>query len=559
MDKFKETAKTLFSASKKFEHASKKLSFESSAAFSKRKKIIDGVKSLKGKAGNASIRARRQLAIDELERLMSDYKWPKAISARFKFLTEQSNHIIAECSFESAGGQSGLAKRTSKGLKAEALKAYGKKYKAAANELLEQSTLAKKEAEALNDKIEVLERSSIPRWGACVELAVEIVNVILAGNELTTAIKEHNSDKAMLHTIELTATLFDSAEAFSDVMETCADLKNNIKFPIGRCLGGIASIYDIIGCSKEISDCLDGSDKVREIWGLAITCVADALNIVSVGAEVYCFVAGIILEESVFLSALAGPIGLAATVLFLLGALISYLLRPRPYKEWAEQSPWTKETPFNLAIYEKLSKIKIDDQLQKLFQVLTTFEITPKIFFTRYQVYGGDQFAFDSVGFEIECGVMNPKISRFLISTEIKYRDVSVLKAPTLIVIQEEKNAESNPQNEAGKPIVEKTWNLDQIESLAKQGNYYSRDLEKLCNRLRVNRYYRFDGVTEDQKAGSFRDDQDIEISYKVRLDYDGKFDHNMLDRPMEGTGVNLFPIKGPIHKNNHSITEYSA
>jgi hypothetical protein len=126
-------------------------------------------------------------------------------------------------------------------------------------------------------------------------------------------------------------------------------------------------------------------------------------------------------------------------------------------------------------------------------------------------------------------------------------------------VIQEEKNAESNPQNEAGKPIVEKTWNLDQIESLAKQGNYYSRDLEKLCNRLRVNRYYRFDGVTEDQKAGSFRDDQDIEISYKVRLDYDGKFDHSKLDSPMEGTGVNLFPIKGPIHKNNHSITEYSA
>jgi hypothetical protein len=337
---------------------------------------------------------------------------------------------------------------------------------------------------------------------------------------------------------------------------------------ISNAIAAVVEVHDIYKSIQE--------KKYKETIGEGVMFVGYAMATAAAAGEVMGITAAAIsgeaLAEITFLGLSTGGWGLLAAAVIAAGALIAYMLRERPLKDWAQQCPFTDKKPFDEDYYSHfVNKADIEKQQQKLFEVLTEFKILPQI--RLYSERANHNYRFESFVLTIKQGAFKRDLSRFLISLEVVCdrgllsKDITVLKIPDLILDKSyfrldaaldpkapsaDSEAVANENGASGKenkpPSIIRVWNANEIEALGK-GKYESEDFKWLCWEFQNKAFSAIDGDGE-----CFLADRQFKLKLKARLDYEGKFDHKDMDKSQAGTAEMLFPIENAFEIKNKEI-----
>jgi hypothetical protein len=541
---------SLISKEKKLKAKTAKYSWEGGAeAFKKRQALLDELEAMRGKTGRVQMRQRKKLVMQEIQRLLGKYPLPADIAGKIDFINGNSSQIIYKCSLKPSGAQATLTKKAIKSIQVEALQKMAEERTGDAAQLRQKVEFAKAEAKEVEKKIESLEKSVIPVSVGRLVIFVEQVNFLFTAVEFKESWGEGNPEKTTVMAAETLAAMIDAAEAFKSVLKTAANEKMIIVKGAAATIGHvIASRVDIVAnfiyigvgvydIAKYISD-----KKYKQIFGEALMCVGYAISIAASVGTALGLLSGEALAEIAFLGISTGGWGLIAAGIVAAGAIIAYLLREQPLKDWALQCPFTKDKPFDATLYKDIPKSKIDNQLQLLFEVLAVFTITPEIILNVYQAMPKNYWKFSGIKVKILPGVYKKNISRFILTLHVMCDDqlfgdgFVILKEDALII--DKNNIEFRHDDPTVVSGLHRTWSLDELKAKAK-GKYETQKFKELIDEFSYKSYWSLD----DQ---DFLYGRNFKITWKARLDYEGKFSHADIDSSQEYTNAMLFPIKKP-------------
>lgn len=557
---------SLISKEKKLKAKTAKYSWEGGPeAFKKRKALLDELEAMKGKTGKAQIRQRKKLVMQEIQRLLGKYPLPADIAGKIDFINENSSQIIYKCSLKPSGAQATLTKKAIKSIQVEALQKMAEERTGDAAQLRQKVDFAKAEAKEVEKKIESLEKSVIPVSVGRLVIFVEQVNFLLVAVEFKESWGAGDPEKTTVKAAETLAAMIDAAEAFKSVLKTAANEKMIIVKGAAATIGHvIASRVDIVANAiyigigiYDIAKCIS-EKKYRQIYGEALMCVGYAISAAAAAGTVLGLLSGHALAEIAFLGISTGGWGLIAAAIIAAGAIIAYLLREQPLKEWAQQCPWGTDKPVNVEGYSKILKPDIDKQIRLLFNVLASIEIIPQINMENSpgmweengKVVTRDVSKFDSFQLKIVPGIFNKSSSRLLLSLHIKcerdfpMRDFTVLEEKELVI--DKNDGVPNPEDPTLISYLKHVWTIDQLEEKA-TGRYETDDFDHLVLEFQKTSFKSLD-------ENGFLYLRKFTITFKARLDYEGKFFHKDLDTKKEDSDAWFFPLNGPKKKDGQVI-----
>ena len=555
-----------------------KYTWEAEQAFEERNAALQEFRSFKSKKGiitRQQLRNRKKLVKHEIEKLLKSHNLSSDIPTNIDFINEHSDQLIYTCGLKPTGKQRVTTRKAIASVKGIAMENGAKQNLQDAKKMRERAALAEFEIEETRGQLDSIKTGTASTIISMVFVAVEQINLILAVKNFRDSWEDGDGVKSTFDAINTFGALIDASRTCDLVVDALAAVETpahsnrlwlnglkKIKLTPRQIvlykLDIISGICDMVVCGYTIVKYIE-QGKYGQIIGEAIIFVGKALSVTAGICTLY----GV--KTIVFLGISSGGLGLIAAAIILAGALIAYLLREQKLRDWARQCPFNnlavtvqvhdiwnkKEEPFNIDTYEMLTSKDIDIQRQKLFAILAEFDAEILTRLWRKPALPRQYRAFETFHLRIMPKAIQRDTSRFWVTIEIAANKHGLSSAFTVL-----KDAVTldyaNDSN--GTADIDKYYNVKQIETRARKGNYYSEKLRDFLFVMANKEYVQKDVSLSDEMDGYYiYSDYTIKVNVKIRLDYDGDGERSLFDSNQESTGRMLIPVKGPfkIEKTN--------
>jgi len=560
----------------KFEYKAKaqKYIWESTQALNERNAALQEFRALRSKSiiTKSQLRARKKLVKHEIEKLLKSHDLSLDISTNIDFINENSDHLLYNCGLKPTGKQKIITEKATKSVQAVALENAAKEKIQEAGVMKSRAALAEFEAEEIRGQIDSIKGSALNSIGRMVFVAVEQINLVLAVKNFKDTWDEGDAVQNTFEAVSTFGALVDASTTFEIVVDALTPneqplhtqrlwgkgLKGLNKLPARQIvlykIDIVSGVCDIIGCAYSIAKYWEDQKK-KQIIGESLILIGKAIGVTSAG---YALFAGKAVSDVIFLGITTGGWGFIASGVVLAGALIAYLLREQPLRDWARQCPFNnlsdtiqlhdawgkKEVAFDINTYRKNKKEAIDVQRQKLFAILAEFEAEITTALRRKQALPNDLWKFEEFRIRISPQAIQKDKSKVWVNIKIT-ADKSIYSSEFTVlddsvILDHERNCFN------GNTFLTKPYTLKEIEALAKRKGYYNKKVEEFLTHLSYKEYVSQKIELSDQLNGYYLySDYEIKAEIQARLDYEGNQNPSLLSTNQENSGLLLVPIKG--------------
>jgi hypothetical protein len=546
------------------------------------------LKNLKGKNKNKIfIAALKERALIEITAALDRWGFAENDVKKIKFLDKNCEKLIVSLSENTSQT---ARKKAQKGVYRAQLDVLDElKNRAVESNHLKQEEYSRlqKEIDAKSQSLDDLgkQKTTANSILGPIFITVEMVNVVAATIKYADVLEGNGTvGEKLIETVDAIGSLADATAALEDVISKVIKDKEIISVKSIVSKSGSTSLEFSklalsFGVIKVVSNICDITVSLNHITDLIKErrngqVIGEALiifgNTIEATGTVLGFLCGKLMTDTIFLGlSLGGWITIAAALLVVIGTILIWIFRPRPYKEWAEQSPWSRKN-YSASRYEQLSADEIHKHFTRIYNVLTEFDFETKVKMkfssTGSKQYIGppganlqpdyqEHYTFDSVALMVKLGAFDKKKSRFWIDYQMNFDDSYTSGGLTFLKLN---HYELSYQNSSfcimdNSEYLVKHWTIDELEVHAKKSGYLVGNLQKLFNTLKTKSYdhLQFPSVWNNDaryiacltpdysvdKKGHFQ------AEWKIRLDYDGTNGADVAFSEFQNEHKYLFPI----------------
>ncbi len=553
--------------SEKFKYTTKaqRYTWESAQALEQRNDALQEFRALKNKKGTITrhqLRARQKLVKYEIKKLLKSHNLSLNISDNIDFINENSDKLIYNCGLKPTGKQKITTEKAIKSVEGRALLEDARGKSAEAAKMKSRAATAEFEADEVRSQIDSIKTSSLNVITNKIFIAIEHVNVVLAVQSFRSTWAEGDAIKSSFEAVSTLGALVDIGKESEFVIEALSPARQPLhtrrlytksltkikelsarQITIYR-LDAVSGICDIVVCGYNIYNYWQ-DDKKRQIIGESIICIG---KVMGTATAIGTLVTGKAVGDVLFLGVTTGGWGLIASGVVLAGALIAYVLREKPLRDWARQCPFNnltetlqlhdvsnavvdklnlpdswekKEKPFSIEDYTDLLEDEIDIQRQKLFAILAEFTVEFHTALQRVQALPSDLWKFKTFQISIAPQALHKNKSKFLADISV-IADKSIYSSefPVLkdsVVLDHETNCLN------GSSKIEVSYSLEELAKIAFSNGYKSKEFDEFIETMKYKKYVSKKPELDDYINGLYvYSDYEIKADVKVRLDYEG-------------------------------------